>query len=62
MAARLRATESYVFTSDDLVGKGATCEVYKGINKVLILISLVNDSSFLNVISVPCVLEQNTIS
>ena len=32
--AKLRATESYVFTSDDVVGKGATCEVYKGINKV----------------------------
>lgn len=31
--AKLRATESYVFTSDDVVGKGATCEVYKGINK-----------------------------
>ena len=37
MAARLRATESYVFTSDDLVGKGATCEVYKGINKVILI-------------------------
>lgn len=31
--AKLRATDCYVFTNDDLVGKGATCEVYKGINK-----------------------------
>lgn len=31
--AKLRGTDSYVFTNDDLVGKGATCEVYKGINK-----------------------------
>ena len=34
--AKLRATESYVFTNDDVVGKGATCEVYKGINKVIV--------------------------
>lgn len=31
--AKLRATDNYIFTCDDLVGKGATCEVYKGINK-----------------------------
>lgn len=31
---RLRATENYVYHLDDLLGKGATCEVYKGIHKV----------------------------
>ena len=41
--AKLRATESYVFTSDDLVGKGATCEVYKGINKVSFVYTLIID-------------------
>jgi len=31
---RLGGTENYVFSLDDTIGKGATCEVYKGINKV----------------------------
>ncbi|XP_045164441.2 serine/threonine-protein kinase TBK1-like isoform X2 [Mercenaria mercenaria] len=30
---KLRATEYYVYHLDDLIGKGATCEVYKGIHK-----------------------------
>ena len=42
--AKLRATDCYVFTNDDLVGKGATCEVYKGINKVKYVISTATES------------------
>jgi len=34
---RLKATENYVYcVMDDLIGKGATCEVYRGIHKVLL--------------------------
>ena len=35
---RLKATENYVYcVMDDLIGKGATCEVYRGIHKVLLI-------------------------
>jgi hypothetical protein len=30
----LRGTSNHVFSQDGLIGRGATCEVYKGINKV----------------------------
>ncbi|KAK3578686.1 hypothetical protein CHS0354_002991 [Potamilus streckersoni] len=32
--ANLNGTENHVFTKDDVIGKGATCEVYKGIHKI----------------------------
>ncbi|XP_060605030.1 serine/threonine-protein kinase TBK1-like [Ruditapes philippinarum] len=31
---KLRGTEHYVYSVEDLIGKGATCEVFKGIHKV----------------------------
>ena len=30
----LKATQNYVYSLDSSVGKGATCEVFKGIHKV----------------------------
>ncbi|KAL3853797.1 hypothetical protein ACJMK2_017306 [Sinanodonta woodiana] len=32
--ANLNGTENHVFTKDDVIGKGATCEVYRGIHKI----------------------------
>lgn len=31
---RLAGTGNYVYNLDDLIGKGATCEVFKGIHTV----------------------------
>ncbi|KAL4226384.1 hypothetical protein ACF0H5_014368 [Mactra antiquata] len=32
-SGKLEATQNYVYSADDYIGKGATCEVYKGIHK-----------------------------
>ena len=31
---KLRDTQNYVYNLSELIGKGATCEVYRGVNKV----------------------------